>query len=296
MVNNSLHESVLKKEVIKYLSPKPNENFIDATFDGGGHSFEILKKTLPKGKILGIELDKELLEKTRKRLEQFEKRLVLVNDNFKNLKKIVDKTCPELNRRISGVLFDLGFSSWHIEKSERGFSFLRDELLDMRYEKRGITAMDIVNKWQKEDIEKILRIYGEERYSRKIAEKIIEERKKKPILKTTELVRIIEEVKPGKAKEKIHPATRTFQALRIKVNSELENIKKTLPQAVEILKPGGKIVIISFHSLEDRIVKNFLKGEKKVEILTKKSIKATSEEINKNPKSRSAKLRACIKK
>lgn len=293
MVNNSLHESVLKKEVIKYLSPKPNENFIDATFNGGGHSLEILKKTLPRGKILGIELDKELLEKTKKRFESFKERLILVNDNFKNLKKIAEE---KKFKNISGILFDLGFSSWHIEKSERGFSFLRDELLDMRYKKNGIAAMDIVNKWQKEDIEKILRIYGEERYSRKIAEKIIEERKKKPILKTTELVRIIEEVKPGKAKEKIHPATRTFQALRIKVNSELENIKKTLPQAVEILKPGGRIVIISFHSLEDRIVKNFLKGEKKVEILTKKPIKATSEEINKNLKSRSAKLRACIKK
>lgn len=293
MANNTLHESVLKKEVIKYLSPKPNENFIDATFNGGGHSLEIFKKTFPRGKILGIELDKELLEKTRKRLKQFEKRLVLVNDNFKNLKRIVEN---HDFKNISGVIFDLGFSSWHIEESKKGFSFQKNEILDMRYGDKGIKAIDILNKWQEEDIERILREYGEERFSRKIAKAIISARREKPIIKTFELVEIIKKIIPFQ--RKIHPATRTFQALRIAVNDEIGNIKSALPQALEVLKLQGRIVVISFHSLDDRIVKNYFKEEKnkgEIEILTKKPIKPTNEEIKNNPRSRSARLRAVKK-
>lgn len=153
------HIPVLKKEIIKYLKPSPNENFIDATFNGGGHSIEILEKTKPNGKILGIELDKELLEETKNKIKnpEIKKRLILINDNFKNLKEIVKKVCPDWKGRVSGIIFDLGFSSWHIEKSGRGFSFNKNEILDMRYGEQNIRAIDILNKWQEKDIEKILR-------------------------------------------------------------------------------------------------------------------------------------------
>lgn len=301
MENEILHISVLKKEIIEHLKPSPNDNFIDATFNGGGHSLEILEKTKPNGKILGIELDRELLEETKRKIKnpEIEKRLILVNENFKNLKEIVKKACPEWKGRVSGIIFDLGFSSWHIEKSKKGFSFQKEEILDMRYSDKGIRAIDILNKWQEKDIEEILREYGQERYSRKIAKKIIETRKKKPILKTSELVEIIKKsVLYNKNKIKINPATRTFQALRIAVNEELENLKEVLPQAIEVLEKDGKIAIISFHSLEDRIVKNFFKEknkEGKIKIITKKPIEAKKEEIINNPRSRSAKLRIAQK-
>lgn len=292
-----MHISVLKEEVIKFLAPRPNENFIDATVDGGGHAMEILKKNAPKGKVLGIDWDKEIIRKLRLKIEKsdFKERLILVNDNFKNLKRIVEKNNF---KEISGILFDLGFSSWHIEKSKKGFSFQKDEILDMRYGKSDIRAVDILNKWQEKDIERILREYGQEFFSRKIARAIVENRKKKPIIKTGELVEIIEKVVPKRKKQKIHPATKTFQALRIAVNQELENLKEALPQAIEVLKPGGRLVLISFHSLEDKIVKKFFRQKEKegeAEILTKKPITPTEKEIKENPRSRSAKLRA-IKK
>lgn len=291
MENSDLHKSVLKDEVIGYLNPKPNENFIDANFGAGGHAKSILERTKPKGKLLGIELDKSLLEKNKNEANE---RLILVNDNFKILKKIVRENDF---KDVSGIIFDLGFSSWHIEKSERGFSFQKNEILDMRYDKSaGTTAMDILNKWREEEIEKVLKEYGQERFSRKIAKAIIERRKEKPIIKTFELVEVIKKVIPFQ--KRINPATRTFQALRIAVNEELENLKSVLPQALEILKPDGKIVVISFHSLEDKIVKNFFKEKKQkgeIEILTKKPIGPTNEEIKNNLRSRSAKLRAAIK-
>jgi len=293
------HIPVLKKEIIKYLKPSPNENFIDATFNGGGHSIEILEKTKPNGKILGIELDRELLEETKNKIKnpEIKKRLILINDNFKNLKEIVKKVCPDWKGRVSGIIFDLGFSSWHIEKSKRGFSFMKDEILDMRYDKKSdLRAIDILNKRQERDIEKILREYGEEKYSKKIAKAIVEERRKKPILKTSELSCLVEKI--VRKRGKIHPSTKTFQALRIAVNQELENLKEVLPQAIEVLKSKGRLVIISFHSLEDRIVKNFFKEKAKegvIEILTKKPIIPSKKEIKENPRSRSAKLRA-IKK
>lgn len=292
-----MHISVLKEEVIKFLAPRPNENFIDATVDGGGHAMEILKKNAPKGKVLGIDWDKEIIRKLRLKIEKsdFKERLILVNDNFKNLKRIVEKNNF---KEISGILFDLGFSSWHIEKSKKGFSFQKDEILDMRYGEGETRAIDILNKWQEKDIERILREYGQEFFSKKIAKAIVESRKEKPIIKTGGLVEIIEKVVPKRKKQKIHPATKTFQALRIAVNQELENLKEALPQAIEVLKPGGRLVLISFHSLEDKIVKKFFRQKEKegeAEILTKKPITPTEKEIKENPRSRSAKLRA-IKK
>jgi 16S rRNA (cytosine1402-N4)-methyltransferase len=301
-----MHLPVLKEEVIKYLDPKPNENFIDATFGLGGHTKEILKRNVPEGKVLAIEIDPELLKCLTPDIKH-QKRLILVNDSYVNLKEIVKKYSF---KPVNGILFDLGLSSWHLEKSGRGFSFQRPEPLDMRYfslllrsskekGKRVMSAAEILNKFPKKEIERILREYGEEKFAKRIAEKIIEERKIKPIKTTFQLVEIVKKAIPKRyQKQRVHPATRTFQALRIAVNDELENLKKALPQALEILEKGGKIVTISFHSLEDRICKNFFKENSKkgrLEIITKKPIRPNTQEIQKNPRARSAKLRAVIK-
>ncbi|HOK35310.1 MAG TPA: 16S rRNA (cytosine(1402)-N(4))-methyltransferase RsmH [Candidatus Pacearchaeota archaeon] len=294
-----VHIPVLVDEVIQYLNPKPNDNFIDATIDGGGHAIKILEKTEPKGKILGIDLDKKLLENLKFKIQnlKLDDRLILVNDSFKNLKEITEKYNF---KNIAGILFDLGMSSWHLEESKRGFSFQRNETLDMRFNSsQELTAREVVNKWPEYKIEEVLREYGEERYSKRIAKTIVSERRKKPILTTFDLIEIIKKAVPKNYdRGRIHPATRTFQALRIATNQELENLKIALPQALEILENGGRIVVISFHSLEDRIVKNFFREkakEGKLKILTKKPIRASEKEVQKNPRSRSAKLRAAIK-
>ena len=293
-----MHIPVLQKEVIEYLDPKPNENFIDCTIGEAGHSLAILEKNGPKGKVLGIDRDPGVIKNIESRIPnlEFRKRLVLACDNFANLEEIVKK---QNFKQVSGILFDLGMSSWHLEESGRGFSFLRNEPLDMRYNlENPLTAEKIVNYWSKSEIEKILREYGEERFAKKIAERIIESRAK-PIETTFQLIEIIKSVIPREYQVgRLHPATRTFQALRIAVNDELNNLEKTLPQAINVLNRGGRLVVISFHSLEDRIVKNFLKkcgGDADVKLITKKPIGPSKEEIIKNPRSRSAKLRSAIK-
>jgi len=304
MTNDKLkiHVPVLQKEVLEILDPKPNQNFIDCTIGKGGHSLAILEKTAPEGKILGIDWDQEMIKSLK-----FSRRLVLVCDNFANLKEIVGK---ENFKEVEGILLDLGISSWHLEKSGRGFSFQKDEPLDMRYNKNSkLTAEKILNEWSEKEIEKVLKEYGEERFAKRISKKIVEERKIKPIRTTFQLVEIIKKAIPSwyhtrfSGYPKIHFATRTFQALRIAVNDELENLKKVLPQALEILERNGRLVVISFHSLEDRIVKNFFsafaKGyggqERKLKILTKKLIRPSFEEIKINPRSRSARLRSALK-
>ena len=221
--------------------------------------------------------------------------MILVNENFKNLKQITEEhgVYP-----VHGILFDLGLSSWQIEESGRGFSFKKDEPLKMAFGDQSLTAEEIINKWPEEALSEIFSKYGEERYSKKIAKKIIEERKIRPITTTFHLLEIIKKATPySKTKRgQINRVTaRIFQSLRIVVNDELENLKQGLEQALEILKPGGRLVVISFHSLEDRIVKNFFRENKSLEILTKKPITAAEKEIKNNPRSRSAKLRAAIK-
>ncbi|MDP3991198.1 MAG: 16S rRNA (cytosine(1402)-N(4))-methyltransferase RsmH [Candidatus Nealsonbacteria bacterium] len=289
-----MHIPVLKKEVIQYLDPKPNENFIDATIGNGGHSLAILEKTAPKGKVLGIDWSQEMIDSVNKNPN-----LIPVCANFADLSEIVRK-----NRisNIRGILFDLGMSSWHLASSGRGFSLQKKEPLDMRYSLANqLTAEKIVNYFSKFEIEKILREYGEEEFSKEIAEKIVEKRKSKPIENTLQLVEAVKEAVPrAYLRRRIHPATRTFQALRIAVNGELDNIEKVLPQALSLLETGGRLVVISFHSLEDRIVKNFFKnraseGSEGLKILTKKPIIPTNQEIKINPKSRSAKLRVAVK-
>ena len=288
-----MHVPVLQKEVIKYLDPKTNENFIDCTIGGGGHALAILEKIEPNGKVLGVDWDEEIIRRLK-----IKNNLILVCDNFADLKKIIKKYNFE---NISGVLFDLGICSWHLEESGRGFSFLRKEPLDMRYDIQNakLTAEKIVNEWSEDALERILKEYGEERYARRIAGKIIEARKLRPIKTTFRLVEIIKGATPDwYHRQRLHCATRTFQALRIAVNDELNNFKKGLNQALEALEPHGKLVIISFHSLEDRIAKNFFKNQAErglVKILTKKPITPSIEEIRINPRSRSAKLRACLK-
>jgi 16S rRNA (cytosine1402-N4)-methyltransferase len=292
-----VHEPVLLKEVIEYLNVEKNKNYVDCTIGEGGHTIEILKRNGPKGKVLGIEIDPELYKKLK---EEGLERLILVNDSFLNLKEIVKR---ENFGPISGILFDFGLSSWHLEKSGRGFSFLKDEPLIMRYdwnqEKSMLTSEKIVNEWPEREIERILREFGEEKFAKRISREIVKTRKAKPIRTTLQLVEVIKKAVPAfYLRKRIHFATRTFQALRIVVNNELENLKIALPQAIDVLEKGGRLVVISFHSLEDRIVKNFLKEkerEGRIKILTKKPIRPSKEEIRKNPRSRSAKLRAVLK-
>lgn len=293
-----VHIPVLTKEVLKYLDPKENENFIDCTMGEGGHSEMILKKNSPNGKILGIDLDPRQIEASKWLEVYFKDRVILVNDSYSNLKEIVDiKNFHE----VSGILLDLGMSSAQLEKTQKGFTFKQEQGLDMRYNDQigHITAEKIINEWPQDQIEKILREYGEEKFAKKIAQNIVEKRKRGRIKTTFELIKVIgEATPPSYAKQKIHYATRTFQALRIAVNDELENIRKVLPEALSILSPRGRIVAISFHSLEDRIVKNFFREKEKeglIKILTKKPITAESSELRNNPRSRSAKLRAAVK-
>ena len=298
-----MHIPVLQKEVLKYLNPKPNENFIDATIGEAGDALAILEKNKPDGKVLGIDADPEQIKRIKQRALnfQFKDRLVLVNGSYNKLEEIVEKY--DFNP-IEGILFDLGISSWHLEQSGRGFTFLKDEPLDMRYNARSenqgsLSAQQILNNFSQKDICEILRKYGEERFAKRISEKIVKERKIKPIKTTLQLVEIIKKAVPKRYRaRKKHVATKTFQALRIAVNNELGSLKQALPQALRVLNIGGRLVVISFHSLEDRIVKQFLKvGEKngKLQILTKKPVTPTLQEVQENYRSRSAKLRAAIK-
>ncbi|OGZ33807.1 MAG: 16S rRNA (cytosine(1402)-N(4))-methyltransferase [Candidatus Portnoybacteria bacterium RBG_19FT_COMBO_36_7] len=291
------HTPVLQKEVLEFLSPKQNENFIDATIGGGGHAFEILKRIAPNGKVLGIDANKETIESLEKKLEgQIKNRLILFCDNFSNLQDIVRKHKFD---SVRGILADLGFSSIELETSGRGFSFLKDEPLDMRYGETELTAEKIINDWKEEELVDIFHEYGEERFGRKIAEIIVAARRIKKISTTFDLVNIIKKATPAfYHHRRLNPATKVFQALRIAVNDELNNLSKFLSQAVDVLDKGGRLIIISFHSLEDRIVKKIFKEKEQVnliKILTKKNIRPLFEEVASNPRSRSAKLRAAIK-
>lgn len=291
-----MHIPVLLNEVIEYLSPDKNQNFIDCTLNGGGHTREILQRNGPAGKVLGIEVDSEIYQNIKK--ENIE-RLIAINDSYSNLERIVEE---ENFENVDGILFDIGMSSYHIDQSERGFSFLKDEPLIMSYNtEKGnmITAYEIVNGYNEEALANVIYEYGEERYSRRIAKNIIERRKIKPIRTTLELVDIIGNSVPVHyRRQKIHFATRTFQAIRIEANRELDNFIDALPQAIKVLPRGGRLVVITFHSLEDRIAKTFFRERQKnqeIEILTKKPVIATDEEMKNNPRARSAKLRAIVK-
>ncbi len=289
-----MHHPVLLEKVIKYLNPQPNENFVDCTVGEAGHSLAILNLTAPEGKVLGIDIDEDSL----KRLPPHE-RLILAHGNFKNLKKIVEKY-NFFN--ISGILFDLGLSSWQIEESGKGFTFKKDEPLIMILNReQEVTAEEILNLWPEESLVDIFTRFGEERFARRIVKAIVKERKLHPIKTTFHLRNIVLGSIPlGRTRRGMvnRVLARIFQALRIVINDELENLSKGLEQATEILNPRGRIVVISFHSLEDRIVKNFFKekrDQKILDILTEKPVTADEIEISFNYRSRSAKLRAAVK-
>lgn len=288
------HIPVLLKEVLDSLQLKPGDYFIDCTAGEGGHTLEGAKLVGNFGRVLAIERDPHTFRGLEEKIksEGFEERIDLVRGNFKNIEKI----STDANFLGSqAILFDLGFSSQQIEESGRGFSFQRSEILDMRFNPNDSslsTAADILNGSTKEELAYILKEFGEERRASQIAEAVISRRKKQKIETTDDLVSIIASVISGRGK--IHPATKTFQALRIVVNQELENIEKGLEGALEILSPGGRISVISFHSIEDRLVKNIFRDWERAGRglrLNKKVIKPSQEEIKDNPRSRSSKLR-----
>ena len=294
-----VHIPVLTKEVLEYLDSKRGGNFIDCTFGQGGHAHGILERIGPSGKLLGIEIDPELYKIFQEKEDfQFADRVTLANDSYTNLKKIVEKY---KFGPVNGILVDLGLSSWHFEESGRGFSFKKDEPLDMRYDPKNnpLTAFEIVNAWPEEEIERILKEYGEEKFAKNIAKKIVKQREVKPIRTTFDLLEATwNALPPWFKKKKLHPATKTFQAIRTVVNSEIENLKTVLVQATEVLAKDGRLAVISFHSLEDREVKRFFKRGEEINILkvlTKKPIVPTEEEIENNIRSRSAKLRVVQK-
>lgn len=290
------HIPVLPQETIKYLAPSKNQNFIDATCGLGGHTRLILEKNGPKGKVLAIDQDVEALEIAKKNLKNFGKRVDFEKNNFSELGLIIRHWPVE---RVDGILFDLGVSSYQLERPERGFSFLHTGPLDMRMSKENtrISAKDIVNSWDEKKLKEIFRQYGEEPYGGKIAQVIVKAREQKPISTTSELVEIIKCATPPKYRAKMekHFATKVFQALRIATNNELKSLGSGLKQALQVLSPGGRMAVISFHSLEDRTVKNFFAENPSLEVLTNKPIMASDQEVKLNPRARSAKLRVAKK-
>lgn len=295
-IHDSIHRAVMCQEVIRTLRPEPGKIIVDCTVGGAGHAQEILKAIIPGGKLVGIDRDQKALAIARQRLEQFKESCILIHDDFRNLTKILEGLNIE---RVGGAVFDLGLSSHQLEKAERGFSIKLDGPLDMRMDERGkISAFDLVNYLTEKEISKLLEDFGQERWHSRIAARIVRERKTKPIATTAQLANIILDAIPYRGRGKIHPATRTFQALRIAVNRELEAMEIGIPQAIKLLGSGGRICVISFHSLEDRIVKwEFRKfaSSGTVNILTKKPLKPSQEEVMENPRARSAKLRVAEK-
>ena len=287
------HDPVLVKEVIGFLSLAPGEIIVDATIGGAGHSAEILKRITPGGMLIGIDQDEETLRLASERLRPFEGSFKLINKNFKYLKEILKDAGAE---KINGIIFDLGISSIQMEAWQRGFSIKKDGPLDMRMDRnQRLTAKYLVNHLSESELSGIIRDLGEERFHRRIARGIVEERKKKEISTTAQLCDIVLRSLPYiNNKYRIHPATRTFQAIRIKLNDELGSLSGSLRDLPDVLQKGARACVISFHSLEDRIVKNTFRDFKArglFDILTKKPVMADEAEVRVNPRSRSAKLR-----
>ena len=289
MKSEITHIPVLLREVLEFLSPKQNQTMIDGTVGQGGHALAIVERLLPDGRLLCIDRDPTNLATAKERLNQYQKNVVFAQDSFANIKKIA---YVHGLTSVSGILLDLGFSTAHLEDAGRGFSFQREGPLDMRYDPNQIlTAAGIVNEWSKEDLAKIFRQYGEELQAEKGAVAIVQTRASAPLRTTAQLAELVASV--IRRRGKIHPATRVFQALRIAVNDELGQLRQALPDMLELLAPGGRLAIISFHSLEDRIVKDFFKTQAiiKIKQITKRIVTPEQEEIFRNPRARSAKLR-----
>lgn len=280
------HESALLHEVVDALNIKSGETYVDATLGGGGHTRGILDRG---GKVIGVDLDEEALNFVRSTIKS--KDLVLKQGNFVNLDQILEK---QGIKEVSGIVFDLGVSSHQLDSSERGFSFRKNSPLDMRMSLDiKVTAGDLVNGLNEGELYELFTKYGEERNARRISRAVVRSRFEEEITITKNLAGIIERVVGNK--EKIHPATRVFLALRIAVNDELNNLEKVLPKAASLLKKNGRLVVISFHSLEDRLVKNFIRSESSLAGVNKKPIVPKEEEIKRNSRVRSAKLRIAEK-
>jgi len=292
-----LHIPVLLQEVIETLGPQKGQTIADGTLGAGGHASAIIEHIMPKGTFLGCDKDSAMLEQAKTKIEQafgqYKENIHCVEGSYKDMVEIAQK---HNIGHFDGVLLDLGFSSWHIDESMRGFSFQKDEPLDMRYDQnQETTAEMVIQLMPQKDLADIIWEYGQERFSRKIAAAIVKRRKEKSIKTTADLVEVIASALPARYQHtRINPATKTFQALRIYVNDELGGLKHFLDTITEYISPGGKVAIISFHSLEDRIVKQTFREwekQKKAHRITKKPIVPKDTEIKENPRSRSAKLR-----
>ncbi len=301
------HVSVLVPEAMALLSPRPGKRYLDGTLGGGGHSEQILIDSSPDGRVLGLDRDDEALAAARARLRRFEPRWIARQASFADARGILDEIGWQ---RVDGAILDLGISSHQIDSAERGFSFRSEAGLDMRMDRRQpLDARAIVNSYSAEELARIFRDYGEEPQARRLAQAIVSERRRRPLQSTGELARLIERIK-GRGRREHHPATQVFQALRLAVNGELDHLERFLASGYEILQPAGRMAIISFHSLEDRMVKTAFRKwsraclcpprvlrcecgwSQKVKLLTKKPVVPSRREIETNPRARSAKLRA----
>ncbi|MTK12477.1 MAG: 16S rRNA (cytosine(1402)-N(4))-methyltransferase RsmH [Clostridiaceae bacterium] len=300
------HVSVLLEETIEALNIKEDGIYVDCTLGGGGHSFEILKRLSSKGRLIGIDQDTCALEAAQERLKEFDN-VTYVHSNFYNIDEVLKDLGIE---KIDGIMMDLGVSSYQLDEGERGFSYMKDAPLDMRMNRDDtLSAYDVVNSYSEQDISRIIKEYGEDKFAKRIAKFIVQRRERENIKTTGELVEIIREAIPAKFQKEGHPAKRTFQAIRIEVNRELQILNKAVEDSVEHLNKGGRIAVITFHSLEDRIIKTKFKqlenpctcpsdfpicvcGKKPyIKIITKKPIEPSEEEMNVNSRSKSAKLR-----
>lgn len=306
------HVPILLDECIENLNIRPGKIYVDCTVGGAGHSREIVKK-IEDGKLICFDQDETALNVAKKRLEDYSDRVVFIKDNFKNIKKDLQKIGIE---KVDGILMDIGVSSYQIDEDKRGFSYMHDAQLDMRMDQSNpISAKDIVNTYSKEDLENIIFKYSDEKWAKRIAEFICKEREIKPIETTFELVDVIEKAIPKKVRmnQKGHSSKKTFQAIRIEVNKELDVLEKAVGDCIDLLNLGGRICIITFHSLEDKICKDIFKDRQRgcicppeipvcvcnhkpeIKILTRKPIEPSKEELNRNSRARSAKLRVAEK-
>ena len=304
-----VHKSVLLNETIEGLDIKPNGIYVDGTAGGGGHSFEIAKRLSENGRLIAIDQDPDAIKAASQRLKEFDN-VTIVRNNFGNIKEVLFDLGIT---GVDGVLLDIGVSSWQLDSPERGFSYHYDAPLDMRMSQEGVSAYDIVNESTPGELVKILTQYGEEKFAKNIVRSIIKARETAPVKTTLELAELVKNAYPAKARQKGHPARKTFQALRIAVNGELDRLREGLDNAFDVLNPEGRLAVITFHSLEDGIVKQTMKkwcegctcppdfpvcvcGKKpKAELVNRRPIEPSSSELEENNRARSARLRICKK-